>query len=222
MEPDTPAWTRDALQDALLVATRFQILHSQSPLTFLFPVPLALVVALLLRPVSAGTALTAWVVLIGVLAAVRCTLLARARPGADPAGAVIWLNRFAAGACVSGLLWGAAPILLVPRQPERVLEATLFSGLLMLVVCGLVAGAAVAYAASLRVLFSFTVPALLPPGCWLISLGDRFNGALGGFVLLYLLFISTVALRMHLQLRRFFEVEYELNRLRLDLGGNPG
>ena len=84
------------------------------------------------------------------------------------------------------------------------------------------AGATVAYAASLRVLFCFIVPALLLPGVYLISLGDRYNSVMGGFVLLFLIHVSTAAVRMHVQLCRFFEMDYELRRLREDLKEAPG
>ncbi|MBI1732187.1 MAG: hypothetical protein HYR49_05385, partial [Gammaproteobacteria bacterium] len=129
------------------------------------------------------------------------------------------LNTFALSALLSGMLWGVAPMIMIPHEPDRVVEYTLYRGLVMMVVCGLVAGATLAYAASLRTLFCYIVPALLPPGLYLVFLGDRYNGVLGGFVLLFLAYISTVAVRMHLQLRRYLEMEYQLNRLRADIDG---
>ena len=112
-------------------------------------------------------------------------------------------------------------MIIVPRAPDRLVEFTLWNGLVILVVCGLVSGATVAYAASLRVLFCYIVPALLLPAVYLISLGDRYNSVMGGFVLLFLVHASTTAVHMHVQLRRFFELEYQLERLRADLKGAP-
>lgn len=222
MEPDEPAWTQESRLDAQLRGTRFHILHAQSLPTFLYPVISGAVLAGMLWPLAPHVALLTWLAFVVVLLLVRCAMLARVRRRPDPACADEWLNLFAVSAALSGLLWGTAPMLLVPRQPDRLLEGTLYAGLVMMVVCGLVAGATVAYAATLRVLFSFTVPALVPPGFYFISLGDRFSGALGGFVLLYLLFISVAGVRMHLLLRRYFELEYELHRLRQDLAGDAG
>lgn len=220
MEPDEPAWTQESRQDAQLRATRFHILQSQSLPTFLYPVISAAVLAVMVWSLAPRGALLAWLALVLALTAVRFAMLARVRgrPATAPAGE--WLNLFAVSAGLSGLLWGAAPMLLVSRQPDRLVEDTLHGGLVMMVVCGLVAGATVAYAATLRVLFAFTVPALVPPGFYFISLGDRFSGGLGGFVLLYLVFISVAGLRMHWQLRHYFELEYQLDRLRRDLAGD--
>ncbi len=219
-EPDEPAWRQESRQDAQLRVTRFHILQAQSPPTFLYPVIAGVVLAILLWPQAPRVPLLAWLVLVIALTLVRFAMLARVRRHLDPAQADEWLNLFAVSAALSGLLWCAAPMLLVPREPGRMVEATLNAGLVMMVVCGLVAGATVAYAATLRVLFSFTVPALVPPGIYFISLGDRFSGALGGFVLLYLLFITVAGVRMHLLLRRYFEMEYRLDRLHRDLAGD--
>ena len=224
MESTQHEWRQDAIDAARLDATRSHLLYSQSYLTFLFPVIAAVFLCALLWDLSAHAVLFTWLALVIALTLGRFRMLRaiqrdRDRSG-DPHGR--WLNVFALSALCSGLLWGAAPMCIVPRAPDRLVEFTLYNGLVMLVVCGLVAGATVAYAVSLRVLFCFTVPALLPPGLFLISLGDRFNGALGGLVLLYFLFISGAAVRMHQQLRHFFELEYQLHRLRMDLDGAAG
>lgn len=223
METQYPAWTQDSMEDARLDGTRSHILYSQSRLTFLYPVVSASALCGLLWDVSAHAVLLTWLTLVAGLTLLRYRVLwlYQCNPGVfGPPGQ--WLNVFALSAFLSGLLWGAAPVLIVPHQADRLVEFTLYNGLVMLVVCGLVAGATVAYAVSLRVLFCFTVPALLPPGLFLIALGDRYNGALGGLVLLYFVFISVAALRMHLQLQRFFELEYQLERLRQDLKSAPG
>ena len=221
MEMQNPAWMQDALEAVHLDGTRSHILYSQSRLTFVYPVVSAATLSGLLWNVSAHAILFTWLALVIALTLGRFRMLRamqrdHGRDGGPPGR---WLNIFALSALLSGLLWGAAPMCIVPHTPDRLVEFTLYNGLVMLVVCGLVAGATVAYAVSLRVLFCFTAPALLPPGLFLISLGDRFNGALGGLVLLYFLFISGAAVRMHQQLRRFFELEYQLHRLRMDLDG---
>lgn len=222
MEPEEPAWTQEFRLDAQLRGTRFHILQAQSLPAFLYPVISAAMLAAMLWPLAPRVALLSWLVFVVALLLVRCAMLARVRSRLDPARASEWLNLFAVSAALSGFLWGAAPMLLVPRRPDRLLEDTLYAGLVMMVVCGLVAGATVVYAATLRVLFSFTVPALVPPGFYFISLGDRFSSALGGFLLLFLVFISVAGVRMHLLLRRYFELEHELHRLRCDLAGDSG
>ena len=223
METSHPAWMQDALEAAHLNGTRSHILYSQSRLTFIYPVVSALALCALLWEVSAHAVLFSWLALVVVLTLGRFEMLRamqrdRGHCGGSPGQ---WLNAFALSALFSGLLWGAAPMCIVPRAPDQLVQFTLYNGLVILVICGLVAGATVAYAASLRVLFCYIVPALLLPAVYLISIGDRYNSVMGGFVLLFLVHVSTTAVRMHVQLRRHFELEYELNRLRQDLEDAP-
>jgi len=210
MEDHSPAWMQDALEAAQLNATRSHILYSQSRLTYIYPVVSAAALCALLWEVSGHAVLLTWLTLVTALTVVRFRMLRAMQPDRG-------LNAFALSALISGLLWGAAPLCIVPRATGQLVEFTLWNGLVILVVCGLVAGATVVYAASLRVLFCYIVPALLLPGVYLISIGDRYNSVMGLFVLLFLLHVGTAAVRMHVQLRRYFEWEYELHRLRRDL-----
>jgi hypothetical protein len=204
------------LQSTAAEQTRLQLLFSQSPVTFAFPLLAAAALVILLRDSASGLVLSGWAGIVGVHAAVRYRMLyCFHRAGADDAPA--WINRLAGGAFVSGTLWGAAPILLIPYDPVRLIEFTMYNSLTLIVICGLAAGAVVAYACSLRVLFCFTAPALLPPALYLISLGDYYNSALGGFVLLYFIFIAIAGVRMHGQLHRHIHVEQEMNDLRRQL-----
>ncbi|HEY7841473.1 MAG TPA: hypothetical protein VIC61_07865 [Gammaproteobacteria bacterium] len=191
---------------------RVRILRDQAPITFFFPVAAALALCLLLWDEAPRVRLVAWALLVFAHACVRFSTLRRPAPvavDASPPG--LW--SFAAGAFTSGLIWGIAPLLLVTYDPSRVIEFTLFNGLILLVICGLTAGAALAYAASLRVLFCFAVPALIPSALHFISIGDRYNSALGGFILLYFLFIAVSAMHMNFQLQGFARAEHERDRL---------
>lgn len=200
-----------ALADSTLIQSR--LLHSQAAVTYLFPLAAALALCALLWQDAPRLRLLGWCAAILALSAARYLLLWRAGAVNSAAQARARINAFAAGAFLSGTAWGAAPLLLIQRDPAAVVEFTLFNCLALLVICGLTAGAALAYAASLRVLFCFSAPALLPPGLFLIALGDRFNSALGGFVLLYFLFVALAAARMHFQLCQFMRVEQERDAL---------
>jgi hypothetical protein len=223
MDSTQHGWRQEAIEARRLDATRSHLLYVQSRLTFLFPVIAAVFLCALLRDVAGRPVMLAWLVLVIGLTLARLRMLRRIRDArTSPGTPVHWLNVFALGALVSGALWGAAPMLIVPDEPGRALEYTLYRGLVMLVVCGLVAGATVTYVVSVRVWLSFTIPALLVPGLYLVAMGDRLNGALGGFVLLYLFFITVAGLRMNAQLRRYLELEYEMGRLRRDLAATHG
>lgn len=221
MDTNPIAWGQDALEEARLDRTRAHLLYSQSLVTFTFPVFAAIALGAVLWDLAPRHVLLGWVGTVILYSLARYGLLWRYRWAA--AGAEMdqdWLNLFAMSALISGVLWGAAPILLVPYQAAGLVEFTLHNGLILLVVCGLAGGAAVAYAASLRVVFFYIVPALVSPAFYLISLGDRYNSALGGFVLLYFVFVTTAAIRMHHQLRRHFEMEFVLEQLQKDMDGH--
>lgn len=187
-----------------------RILRDQAAITYFFPIAAALALCLLLWDEAPRPRLAAWVLIVLLHALLRYSYLCRRDDATAPPRGI---GAFALGALSSGLIWGAAPMLLIPYDPSRIVEFTLFNGLTLLVICGLTAGAALAYAASLRVLFCFTVPALLPSALYLVFLGDRYNSALGGFVLLYFLFVSISALRMNLQLQEFARAEQERDTL---------
>jgi hypothetical protein len=190
-----------------------RLLRDQATVTYSFPIAAALALCMLLWDEAPRARLIAWAVVVLAHAGIRYAFLLRLRtdPGLQTAHAVI--GAFAAGAFTSGAIWGTAPLLLIPYHPARLIEFTLFNGLTLLVICGLAAGAALAYAASLRVLFCFTVPSLLPPALYLVSLGDGYNSALGGFIFLYFLFVSISALRMHVQIVGFARAEQERDSL---------
>ena len=218
MESKAAVWTQDARDDARLDGMRVHFLLSQSPITFFYPLPAALALGAVLWDRAPHATLLCWQLLVVAYSVLRWLLLwnhLRRRSAPDDPQAI--LGVFALGALVSGLLWGAAPILIVPYPSQNAAEFTLANGLIVLVVCGLAAGAVVAYAVSLRVLFLYIIPALLPPAFYLISLGDRYNSTLGGFILLYFVFLSIAALRVSRQLNGYLETELRLQRLRRDL-----
>lgn len=200
------------------VRSQVRILYSQSTVTFLFPLLASAAVCLLLREISPRPVLLGWGSLVMLYSAGRYGLLWHYR-SAEPDGDDFesWHTLFALSVFLSGMLWGAAPILLIPYEPARLIEFTLYNGLIMLIISGLVAGAVIAYGVSIRVLLCYVVPALLPPALYLIHLGDKYNSALGGFVLLYFLFIAASSLRIRHQLIHFIRIEHERDLIQREL-----
>lgn len=204
----------DYSQGDFLRVSQVRILYDQSRAAFLFPVMAALALGYILWPVSSHTYLVLWMAAVVSYSPMRFVLVRhqeRAGPGSENTGK--WLDLFTLNVLVSGLLWGMAAIILIPYRPDALVEFTLYNSLVLLILCGLVAGAAVSYSVCGRVLFFYAVPALVPPSFHLISLGDRYNSALGGFVLLYLFFISVSSFRLNRQYRRYMDMEYRLYKL---------
>ena len=209
---------REIMDEFQPVRWQVQILYSQSTVTFLFPMLASAAICFLLWEISPRPVLLGWGVLVMLYSTGRYATLRHYR-SAGPARDDFesWHRLFALGVFMSGVLWGAAPIILIPYEPAHLVEFTLYNGLIMIIVSGLVAGAVTAYGVSIRVLLCFVVPALLPPAMYLIHQGDKYNSALGGFVLLYFVFIVASSLRVHHLLIHFIRIEHDREFIQREL-----
>ena len=77
-----------------------------------------------------------------------------------------WSDLAAAGAFVSGMLWGAAPFVFAPLDEAHLL-------FLALVLCGMCAGAATVHAAHFPSMAGFIIPAILPLSAHFFIDGSR-------------------------------------------------
>ena len=197
-------------QEHLLVS-QARILYYHSVTTILFPALACLMLCLLLWEASDHRRLFAWAAAVILFTLSRYAMvLKQRRHELNPENAGKWLDIFTVIAMLSGILWGMAAIILVPYKPDNLIVFTLYNGLAILVICGLVAGAVISYSVSKLALFFYAFPALAPPAFYLISLGDMYNTFLGGFVLLYLLFITVTSFRLNNQYRYYIDMEYRL------------
>ena len=198
-----------------LTRSQVEILYSQSAVTFLFPSFIAIVLAATIWEVADRTALLAWLAVVFLYSIFRYVMLWKYnKTELTPENVEQWLNIFIASACVSGVMWGLAVIILIPTEGKSAIEFTLYSGITLLAVSGLVAGATISYAVNLSVLLFYIFPALLPPSMYMISRGDVYSSALGGFVLLYCFFVGTAGYRMNRQLLFYISKQHELSKLK--------
>ena len=199
-------------KDFVSLKNQVYLLYSQAGVTFSFPLIAACCLAWLLWDIAARFNLCTWLVLVVAHSISRYILLWQFhRDGINPDNAGRWLRRFIITVVISGILWGAAGMLLVPY--DNSIEFTLYNGLTILIICGLVSGALISYSINIWVLIAYSFPALIPPAVYLISLGDRYNSAFGGFILLYYFFISVAAARMNKQFNRYMEIESQQKEL---------
>lgn len=203
------------LRDFLKLKNQVNILYTQSFTNNIFPVLAALWLICILHETADRLHLSIWFGLILVFSAIRHILLYKYRnTDITPENICLWLNIFIVTVCISGTMWAAAGTLLIPYDPVKPIEFTLYNGLSLLTTCGLVAGAVISYSVNVFVLACYSYSALLPPAFFLISLGDKYNSAFGGLVLLYCFFISIAAIRMNRQFRYYMDMEYEKEELR--------
>ena len=199
-------------KDFISLKNQVRVLYSQAGVTFSFPVIAACCLALVLWDVASRLNLCIWLTLVAIHSTARYLLLWRfRRDKISPANAGRWLNRFIMTVLVSGTVWGAAGMLLIPY--DNTIQFTLYNGLTILIICGLVSGALISYSINIWVIIAYSFPALVPPAIYLISLGDRYNSAFGGFILLYYFFVSVAAARMNRQFNRYMEIEQRQEEL---------
>ncbi len=199
------------MQQKQIIHSQIEILYSQSVSTFLFPAVASIILAFALWEVADQGILIAWVAIVCLYSVIRYFVLWKyMHSDITPENASKWLDIFIGTACLSGIMWGLAAIILIPHEGRNLIEFTLYTGTTLIIVSGLVAGATISYSISLTVLFFYVLPALLPPALYLITLGDIYNTTLGGFILLYCLFISTAGFRMNRQLLGYMHKQHEL------------
>lgn len=204
------------MQKNELIKAQVEILYSQSAVTFLFPVFASLILGFVLWDIAHQFVLASWVMLIWLYAAFRFALLWKFNHSElTLENASKWLDIFIASACLSGIMWGLAAIILIPQEGKNITEFTLFTGITLLSVSGLVAGATISYSVCLTVLYFYIFPALLPPALYLVALGDIYTSTLGGFILLYCFFITSAGYKMNEQLLGYIEKQHELEKLKL-------
>ena len=112
---------------------------------------------------------------------------------ADKLPATRWLRRYRQVHLASGMVWGLAGWLLFP--PGNMQQQTL----LAFVLAGMAASAIVLYAFDLKAALYYAVPTLLPLAVRLLGLDGGVSIAMGAMVLVFLVFMSFVARRAHLQ-----------------------
>lgn len=201
----------DQLQEFHRLSSQVQILYNQSVITFLFPILFVPAICLLLWDISDHGRLLIWATVVILYSCARYLMIwMQHREPITPANANKWLNIFIASVFISGILWGLAAVFLVPYAPGKIIEFTLYNSLIMLIVCGLTAGAVVAYSVSKRVILFYAFPALVPAAIYMISLGDKYNSALGGFVLLYFVFITAISFRLNTQFSYYLDIEFQM------------
>ncbi len=163
------------MQDKQLIRAQVESLYSQSAITFLFPVLMSIILGFVLWEVAHQYALIAWILVIWIYAAFRFVLLWKFnKTEITLENAPKWLDVFIGSVCISGIMWGLAAIILVPHEGTNIMEFTLYTGITLLSVSGLVAGATISYSVCLPSCFSILyLPYYHPPSIslpWEISI----------------------------------------------------
>ncbi|MDP6351115.1 MAG: PAS-domain containing protein, partial [Alphaproteobacteria bacterium] len=146
------------------------------------------IVVAVLWDVAPHGALTGWALALIAVTASRIGLWRRFRAdGPKHRDAEYWARWFTIGAGAGGVAWGAAGVGLFLIDPFS------YQAFVALVLGGMAAGVAVAYAPHLPAVVVFAFPAILPVAANFLSRSDGISLALGGMTLIYLVSVFAVA-----------------------------
>jgi diguanylate cyclase (GGDEF)-like protein/PAS domain S-box-containing protein len=203
--------SRDAYRR--LRAKQVDILFDQLHVAIKATLAAALMLVVVLWSVTPAATLLTWFAIYILQIGFRLAQLHRYRYRNESRARVEhWLVWFILGVGVSGMIWGASILLLVPEG------SALYLGFVVLWVCGLSAGSIASLSVVKGAFFAFALPALLPAAAYLVMAGDKQEVTVGAALLLFLGFISLNSIRMHKTLVQSFRLQFSNEQLisRLD------
>lgn len=136
--------------------------------------------------------LVAWIGLLSVVTLARYLSLAPLKVRLRLHGPVSGIERpLLVGNFVSGLVWGAGAMVIMPSSPDMT-----YATFMGFVLAGVTAGAVPAYAPLSGAYPAFVVPALLPYALWFLLQGGFLAGVMGLLVLMYMGLLLTTSRRI--------------------------
>ncbi|MEN8177678.1 MAG: EAL domain-containing protein [Pseudomonadota bacterium] len=184
------------------------VLYDQAGVALTASLAAAIILVGLFWNTSSHVLLLVWLSLNLLITAARFYLIKKFRGSAREGDRInFWLAWFIGGVVLSGVIWGSASILLVSDTSHVQM------GIAALWVCGMSAGSVATLSVVKGAFFAFSMPALIPSALYLLISGDPAATTVGGAEVLFLLFISLSALRMHKTLVNGFKLQLHNNRL---------
>ncbi len=172
-------------------AEQARALYSQGLLSMLGTFLFSTILVIGLRTVVPHQPLLIWFCLLILLTALRyLSFLAFRRKSNRFLSSHQWVDLFAFGQLLNGLLWGASLIWLFPDN------FPLHQALIIILIAGMVAGGLQAYSSVFRVFLAFTVPAMIPLIIRLFITSGNIHKTLGIAGLLFTLIVIVTARRL--------------------------
>ena len=198
----TPLSGRDAAElsaragSGEVLAEQVRLLHDNVPLSQLVALINSGILAFVQWTQVQHITLALWLLCIGAVSLARLSqayAFQRARPSDEAIGR--WRNSFLLGALASGVLWGAAGVLLFPEQsfPHQVFTS--------LVVAGMTAGSVATLSPVLLAFVLFALPAVAPIIVQLLLHGGEIYFSMSVMAILYGLAMIAIAKHVNTTLR---------------------
>jgi len=152
-----------------------------------------------------------WLGILAVVSAARYALKLAYHRSTEASDAQRWGNRFAIGSLASGLAWIPAVVMSM-QSPSVLLHA-----ITIIIVAGLVAGAATTTASYRPCYYAFTVPLIGVLTAMLIATQQREYVILAGITVLFAVFVSGIACRLNRSLANAFSLHHKNDELVAEL-----
>lgn len=195
--PDTP--------DPGILNPQIDQSFRQLPISLVVNLVNGLIAVVVLWDAAAAPVLLFWLLLLTAVTATRfLTMRAFRKASPDTRRDQAWTHYFVAGACASGVVWGAAGVLLFHPSsfPHQVF--------LTFVLGGMIAGAVPLLSSVGHAYWLFAVPAVVPISIQMLSLGDPMHLIMGLMIAIFgIAMLSTSS-----EVRRLYQ---DLENLRRDL-----
>ena len=177
-------------RDDLIHAEQVRLLYANLPAGLLAGLLSALVLVSVQWDVIRHAVLGTWFGTLVLVSLGRYLLARRYRRAVAAAAARRWETRFAFATLLSGFVWGAVALYLMPDQAAHEVFA-------IVVLAGMTAGAVVSYSPVPRVALYFVAPALLPLTAYLFHAGGRLHIDMGMLSFVFMVMMLVLVHRLH-------------------------
>lgn len=205
-----PAGRVMAEQTRRVAAELVGLLYRHAPAVLAANIANATLVVTALWPLADRDALYGWFAAILTISLVRLGVWWRARSRLSDTTYRRWGRWYAAGAALSGLLWGCSAWLFIDTGHPETLLLTSF------VIGGMGAGAVTSLSPHLPAFYLYLIGSILLFKLRLFVLGDRISLVMAGMVTVYVIGLIVIGHNLHRMLIR----SLELNEENLDLLAN--
>ncbi len=177
-------------REARINAQLVDAIYRQAPGAMIATLINAAILAFFLRGEVPGRVLVVWLAATGVVLAARAALLsAYLKSAPQAANGRAWRRAFISGIFLSGALWGSSAVFLFPHN------SPLHQALLIIVLCGMVAGAVGSFSVFFDAFYLFSLPALVPLFMRFLLMPGEIYRALAAMTLLFIVLTLMTARR---------------------------
>ena len=187
-------------------------LYSQAELALLASVVCGAILVLFVHSEASTERLGVWAAAMLSVALGRYILIHRFRVNAKNSNEInFWRFSFIATLVASGSAWGSASFLVAPSP------AVVDQAIVVIFICGFVAGGVAAFSVDRLAFVAFAVPALGAPAAFLAIFGDPGGRALSAVLVLFGCFLLANAFRSYKAHKRDFDTQFENQQLAMKL-----